>query len=102
MAIGVRLNPTDGHGVPSRPDPVIRTTGGGAASQTGSSRLRGSAIRESDGTLGAMELAAATRVPLVDLAPSHDPIRDGVLQDIEYLIATGGFTNGPEVARFER
>jgi dTDP-4-amino-4,6-dideoxygalactose transaminase len=41
-------------------------------------------------------------VPFVDLAPSHAHIRDDLLAGFDALLATGAFTNGPQVAAFER
>jgi dTDP-4-amino-4,6-dideoxygalactose transaminase len=42
------------------------------------------------------------RVPFLDLAPSHRPLREAILADIGALIDSGAFTNGPPVAAFER
>jgi dTDP-4-amino-4,6-dideoxygalactose transaminase len=42
------------------------------------------------------------RVPFLDLAPSHAPLKDAILAEISGLIDTGAFTNGPQVAAFER
>src|SRR6476660_5441182 len=42
------------------------------------------------------------RVPFVDLGPSHSGIRDELLTEIGDLIDSGRFTNGPQVATFER
>jgi dTDP-4-amino-4,6-dideoxygalactose transaminase len=44
----------------------------------------------------------STRVPFVDLAPSHAPLRDELLAEIGELIDTGAFANGPHVAQFEQ
>jgi dTDP-4-amino-4,6-dideoxygalactose transaminase len=41
-------------------------------------------------------------VPFVDLAPSHALIRDDFLAGVDALLASGAFTNGPQVAAFER
>jgi dTDP-4-amino-4,6-dideoxygalactose transaminase len=41
-------------------------------------------------------------VPFVDLAPSHALIRDDLLAGIDALLSSGAFTNGPQVAAFER
>jgi len=43
----------------------------------------------------------SVRVPFVDLAPSHDGIRDEILDDFRELLDSGAFTNGPQVAEFE-
>lgn len=40
-------------------------------------------------------------VPFVDLAPVHAPIADELLADLRSLIASGAFTNGPQVVSFE-
>jgi dTDP-4-amino-4,6-dideoxygalactose transaminase len=42
------------------------------------------------------------RVPFLDLAPAHAGIKDSVLAEIADLIDSGDFTNGPQVAEFER
>ena len=41
-------------------------------------------------------------MPFVDLAPSHAPIAEAVVAEIAELIGSGQFTNGPQVAAFER
>lgn len=46
--------------------------------------------------------ATATAVPFLDLAASHAPVRDVILDDIADLLSTSAFTNGPQVADFER
>jgi dTDP-4-amino-4,6-dideoxygalactose transaminase len=43
----------------------------------------------------------AVRVPFLDLAPSHEDLKDAILADIADLIDAGAFTNGPQVAAFE-
>jgi dTDP-3-amino-3,4,6-trideoxy-alpha-D-glucose transaminase len=40
-------------------------------------------------------------VPFLDLRPSHGPLKDAVVGEIEALVDTGAFTNGPQVAAFE-
>jgi dTDP-4-amino-4,6-dideoxygalactose transaminase len=45
---------------------------------------------------------AATRVPFLDLGPSHAGLSDALLDDFAELIESGGFTNGPAVAEFEQ
>ena len=42
-----------------------------------------------------------TAVPFLDLSPSHDPLREDLLEAIEALIESNAFTNGPAVAEFE-
>lgn len=42
------------------------------------------------------------RVPFLDLAPSHAPLKADLLADIADLLDTGAFTNGPHVQRFEQ
>jgi dTDP-4-amino-4,6-dideoxygalactose transaminase len=42
-----------------------------------------------------------TSVPFLDLAPSHQPLKDQIVDDIATLIDSGSFTNGPAVGRFE-
>jgi dTDP-4-amino-4,6-dideoxygalactose transaminase/DNA-binding CsgD family transcriptional regulator len=44
---------------------------------------------------------AGTRVPFVDLAPTHTEISGTIVGDIVGLIQTGAFTNGPQVRQFE-
>ena len=41
------------------------------------------------------------RVPFLDLAPSHSPLKADLLADIADLLDSGAFTNGPHVQRFE-
>jgi dTDP-4-amino-4,6-dideoxygalactose transaminase len=41
-------------------------------------------------------------VPLVDLRPATEPIRDALLRDFEELLDAGAFVNGPPVEAFER
>ncbi len=48
------------------------------------------------------ETRAGVHVPFVDLAPSHAPVSAAILAEISELIASGQFTNGPQVAAFER
>jgi dTDP-4-amino-4,6-dideoxygalactose transaminase len=45
---------------------------------------------------------AHVRVPFLDLAPSHTPLKAAILSEISELIDSGAFTNGPQVASFER
>jgi dTDP-4-amino-4,6-dideoxygalactose transaminase len=45
---------------------------------------------------------AGIRVPFVDLGPSHAPIAEAILGEISELVQAGAFTNGPQVAEFER
>jgi dTDP-3-amino-3,4,6-trideoxy-alpha-D-glucose transaminase len=47
------------------------------------------------------ETAAASRVPFLDLGPSHAPLAPDLIEDIAGLIETSAFTNGPDVAAFE-
>jgi dTDP-4-amino-4,6-dideoxygalactose transaminase len=48
--------------------------------------------------------ASRTRlsVPFVDLSASHAVVRDDVLAGVDALLDSGAFTNGPQVAAFER
>src|SRR4051794_11746815 len=46
--------------------------------------------------------ATRTRVPFVDLGPSHDPLARDLLADFGRLIETNAYANGPAVAGFER
>jgi dTDP-4-amino-4,6-dideoxygalactose transaminase len=41
-------------------------------------------------------------VPFLDLGITHAPLREAILEDVSELIATGAFTNGPQVAAFEK
>jgi dTDP-4-amino-4,6-dideoxygalactose transaminase len=41
-------------------------------------------------------------VPFLDLRPSHEPLRENVLDELSAVIESGEFTNGPAVARFEK
>jgi len=46
-------------------------------------------------------LQTPVAVPFVDLGPTNEPVRRGVLEGLDRLITTGQFTNGPEVEAFE-
>jgi dTDP-4-amino-4,6-dideoxygalactose transaminase len=46
-------------------------------------------------------VATAAAVPFLDLRPSHEPLREDLLDELAALIDSGAFTNGPAVARFE-
>ena len=41
-------------------------------------------------------------VPFLDLGPTFAPIRESLLADIDELISSGSFVNGPQVESFER
>jgi dTDP-4-amino-4,6-dideoxygalactose transaminase len=41
-------------------------------------------------------------VPLVDLQPATEAVREGLLRDVEELLDAGAFVNGPAVEAFER
>jgi dTDP-4-amino-4,6-dideoxygalactose transaminase len=47
-------------------------------------------------------VATQMSVPFLDLRPSHEPLKADVLAAIAALLDTGAFTNGPQVAEFER
>jgi dTDP-4-amino-4,6-dideoxygalactose transaminase len=51
-----------------------------------------------------MTEAATSRgsVPFVDLGPSTEAVKDALLADLEQLIDSGRFVNGPHVERFEQ
>jgi dTDP-4-amino-4,6-dideoxygalactose transaminase len=51
---------------------------------------------------GVSSTALHSRVPFLDLGPMHDPLKREILAEIAELIDTGAFTNGPQVAAFER
>ena len=44
----------------------------------------------------------AVGVPFLDLASSHAPLKAAILEEISTLIDSGAFTNGPQVAVFEK
>ena len=44
---------------------------------------------------------AGVAVPFLDLAPTHAPLKEVLLEEIGELFDTGAFTNGPAVGRFE-
>jgi dTDP-4-amino-4,6-dideoxygalactose transaminase len=46
--------------------------------------------------------SAALGVPFLDLGPAHRPLREQILADVAALLESSAFTNGPQVARFER
>jgi dTDP-4-amino-4,6-dideoxygalactose transaminase len=50
----------------------------------------------------AVEPTTSAPVPFLDLAPMHAPLKSAILEDVARLIDTGAFTNGPQVAEFER
>ena len=41
-------------------------------------------------------------VPFFDLSPSHGPLTREILDDVNDLLVSSAFTNGPDVAIFER
>lgn len=41
------------------------------------------------------------RVPFLDLAPSHEPLKERLVTEIAEVIDGGAFVNGPQVAAFE-
>src|SRR5262249_12705783 len=43
----------------------------------------------------------AERVPFVDLGPTHDGLKTAIVAEIDELIDSGSFTNGPQVEEFE-
>jgi dTDP-4-amino-4,6-dideoxygalactose transaminase len=47
-------------------------------------------------------LTAPVAVPFLDLSTAHDALKDEILEDVARLIESNAFTNGPEVAAFER
>jgi dTDP-4-amino-4,6-dideoxygalactose transaminase len=61
------------------------------------------AVRSLQGYGGLVGQTSAqnVRVPFLDLAPAHAPIRQRLLEDIDALLESGAFTNGPAVATFE-
>jgi dTDP-3-amino-3,4,6-trideoxy-alpha-D-glucose transaminase len=52
--------------------------------------------------LSMAETAVRTRVPFLDLEPSHAPLKAALLDQFGELIDSNGFINGPPVAAFER
>lgn len=46
--------------------------------------------------------ATSAPVPFLELRSLHDPIREEFLADVESLLESSAFTNGPHVAQFER
>jgi len=46
--------------------------------------------------------AVDASVPFVDLRPAHDGLKTRILAELADLIDTAAFTNGPQVATFER
>lgn len=46
-------------------------------------------------------VVTAPAVPFLDLRPSHEPLREALLDELGAVIDSGAFTNGPAVARFE-
>jgi dTDP-4-amino-4,6-dideoxygalactose transaminase len=52
--------------------------------------------------MAASATEAGIRVPFVDLGSSHAPVAEAILGEISELVQAGAFTNGPQVAAFER
>jgi dTDP-4-amino-4,6-dideoxygalactose transaminase len=52
--------------------------------------------------MAASATEAGIRVPFVDLGRSHAPVAEAILSEISELVQAGAFTNGPQVATFER
>ena len=50
----------------------------------------------------ALATRVLTRVPFLDLGPSHRDLAPSLLEDFAELIESGAFTNGPAVAEFEQ
>ena len=50
----------------------------------------------------ALATRVLTRVPFLDLGPSHRDLAPSLLEDFAELIESGAFTNGPAVAEFEK
>ena len=44
---------------------------------------------------------APVSVPFLDLRPAHAGLREGLIEDLDALLESGAFVNGPAVARFE-
>jgi dTDP-4-amino-4,6-dideoxygalactose transaminase len=51
--------------------------------------------------MGSPAQTADIEVPFVDLARSHRPIQEELLEALRELVESGAFVNGPQVARFE-
>lgn len=51
--------------------------------------------------MGASRARGGLVVPFLDLRSVHEPLREQLLADLSALIATGAFTNGPDVGLFE-
>ncbi len=49
----------------------------------------------------AQSIAARVSVPFLDLGPSHAPLKAQILGDLDRLIDSNAFVNGPAVAEFE-
>ena len=48
-----------------------------------------------------MATSNSQSVPFLDLSYMHEPLRPALLGDLEALMISGAFTNGPQVAEFE-
>ena len=48
-----------------------------------------------------MVAADVHTIPFLDLAPSHAPLKGGLLDEMSSLIDSGAFTNGPQVGELE-
>jgi dTDP-4-amino-4,6-dideoxygalactose transaminase len=49
----------------------------------------------------AVEVTQTRSVPFLDLSTTHAPIKERLLDDLDRLVESGEFTNGPPVAAFE-
>ncbi len=59
-------------------------------------------MRNSERTLMPMaETAMQTRVPFLDLRPSHAPLKEALLDQFGDLIDANAFINGAQVSAFE-
>ena len=65
-------------------------------------QLPASAEREPATEPARIDRGTGPAVPLVDLRASTDAIRHALLADVENLLDTGAFVNGPAVEAFER
>lgn len=56
---------------------------------------------ESSGAPRVLTAAVPSLVPFIDLGPTNATVKHRILEEIEDLLDTGAFANGPQVVRFE-
>jgi dTDP-3-amino-3,4,6-trideoxy-alpha-D-glucose transaminase len=52
--------------------------------------------------VGLADVSAGVNVPFLDLSRIHEPLREQILEDVDELLRSGAFANGPQVIAFEQ